>query len=505
MKRIFAMLILCALMMSFAACNVSGETASSGDKFTQSETAGVETDVIYCPVPPGSNWEGVYFYDGEVNVLAPADQRFSSEWECKEKWSNLFERSVLRRNKMVEEELDVRANVTYTESGEYSACAAEISERVLRDVNNKLGEIDAVANIGFEGMTAALRDCYANIGDKELFPYFDFSLLCWNKSLAENGSVNGKMYVCAGEINTSMFDSASVMWHNMTLYDSIKSEKDPENIQELALEGEWTYDELYKWSSYYDEHNKMYGLYVPPSSIAMPYAWQLELISAKEDGTHEYRFLANEKAEQALVNFQALYNAEGNLYTKEIYSEDEVYHYFSDVGNLLFMNGVLRKSESVNKAICEMYDDYAILPIPKYDKEQIQYVTTCTEPFTTISVLERSENAEKYEMISAYLQCTAEKTYNYSRGYYYEEFLQSSNRTKDKYGSADVINITMFVTVVDNIQFNFAHVHAPMLRDVMDLWCRAGEDGRTLAELYAADSTLWEALNELNDWYFEKE
>ena len=47
-----------------------------------------------------------------------------------------------------------------------------------------------------------------------------------------------------------------VMWYNKTLYDKKKEATDPENVQDLALGGQWTYDELYRWATrIYEDSN----------------------------------------------------------------------------------------------------------------------------------------------------------------------------------------------------------------------------------------------------------
>ena len=206
---------------------------------------------------------------------------------------------------------------------------------------------------------------------------------------------------------------------------------EPENMQEYALGGMWTYDELYMWAQrlYIDSNgeegkqaNDTYGFaqakYGVTCQDALPYAWDLEFLKTNPDGTHEFNIIGNDKAENAFANFRKLYEANGNCLTPSVEN--------FTAGNYVFWSSCIYPGETANMMIREMEDKYGLLPIPKYDKEQAQYGTTSGDSFTLMTVLDHSQSPEvtKGEAISAYLQVMTEESYTSVRGYYFNRIIK---------------------------------------------------------------------------------
>lgn len=461
----------------------------------------------------GSNgrfqWEYLDFDNAELTVLVPADERLSREWEREEVGDDKLDIAILNRNEVVEGELELDVKIR-------PISRTKIAETALNDVQNKLHNIDIVANVGFSGMTAELRDSYANLlagtsSNEELFPYFNFKLKCWNQSIIENGTVNEQLYAVAGDLNLSMLDSISVIWHNVDLYEKLRNDEDEENLQDLTIAEGWTYSDLYRWASYcpenapngYKDGKKLplaYGIYVDREdtaanpAAAIPVAWELDTVSANEDGLHGF---SSTDFDDALNKVRQLYLADGNIYNAVPGGS------FSG-GDVLFKCDVIFADEASNRAIREMEDVYAILPIPKYDQEQDSHHATCTGDFNTVSVLDHSNSAvaTKFEEVSAYIQYANEYTYTHVRGYYFERIIKPRFYGTDDSDGYISKSVTIFYILISNLEFDFATIYSPMLNNAGDIFKQAALDGVTVSDAYEESKSAYDnAFAELDQWF----
>jgi hypothetical protein len=355
-----------------------------------------------------------------------------------------------------------------------------------------------------------MREFAANLNDKETFPYFDFSLPCWNQSMVKNTTINGRLHYISGDLNLSMFDAAMVIWYNKTLYDAKKEDTDPENIQAHALAGLWTYDDLYAWTRLYEDSNgeyagkdaaDTYGLSIshsdrgnPNPHDAIPFAWDLEFVVTNNDGTHSFNIEDNDKAEEALTKFRKLIDAEGSRKNGSVNN-------FA-AGHYVFWTGAIYPNEDANTAIREMEDKYDLLPWPKYEVSQENYGTTSQDYYTLMTVLNHEDSTIRTngDEVSAYLQLSSEESYLNVRGYYFNRIIKpkyfgtddseaSANRTRKR--------IAIFETIIDNIEFEYWTVYSPQINDFAWFWrdtVGAGDGATSLGTSYAIEEKLYEQM-----------
>lgn len=520
MKRVIALLLLCCtLAMTLVACNGGGEkeTPAPSDK---KDT--VSTDIYSQEaLQSKTDWGTVDLEGEELTILVRNDVKVFREWEKEEAGDEDIDSAVADRNEIVENNLNVDVSIKLVANDQYDKWKSEFVPVFTQDVDNGLHNIDVVANFGYNGMTANLRDYYVNLLDKDVLPYFDFSLKCWNQGIVKNGTVNNRLYLCAGDMNLSMFDSAMIIWHNMDLYDRQKTTDDPEDIQDLVLSGEWTYAQLYRWASLFvnggndAECADVYGVsiqgktYPEQPGMAIPYAWGINFINTNADGTHSYNFTGNAKAEQVLIKYRELYNAGGNAW--DVFSEKKTDtckcgiggHFAS--GHILFKGDVLYWDKGQNNAIREMKDRYALLCWPKYDLSQDTYYTTSQDYFTTMSVLDHSNSSvpTKGEAVSAYLQYGTEYSYTYVRGYYFEKIIKPKWFGTDDSDGHVTKSITVFTTVINNLSYGFETIYAPMINSVISaVWKNNLFSSGTIQGAYNANKKTYDnALKDVDKWF----
>ena len=266
LKKILAlMLALCFIGLALVACGTKPENketeagANSGDATQKKET---ETNVYGEPsFTTPFVYDNLDFEGEELVMLIRNNIQNTREW-YKESPEDELDEAIAMRNEAVCESLNVEITFEFLDGngGDHSAYVNGLMTSISQDVINDLHYYDIGCNFSYYTTSAAIRDYAANFLDTTQFPYFDFSLPCWNQTIIEDTTFNGRLHYVAGDSNISMFDAAMIIWHNKTLYDAKREPTDYENMQDLALDGNWTYDELYRWANrLYEDSNGTAG------------------------------------------------------------------------------------------------------------------------------------------------------------------------------------------------------------------------------------------------------
>ena len=252
-RTIALLLVLCFIGVALVACTKkpgeqgtedAGNNGNAGNKSTETETNIYGEPSFTTTI----QYENLDFEGEELTVMLRNNEVTVREW-YKESTEDELDEAVAMRNAAVEETLNLSIDYEIINfPGDFHEMANMVSDMLVSDVIDDLHYYDIAVHFALIGGYASIRDVNANLLDKTTFPYFDFSLPCWNQSLV-NTTVNERLHLVAGDINISQFDYAVVMWYNKTLYDNKKEPTDHEDIQDLALEGNWTYDELYQWAT----------------------------------------------------------------------------------------------------------------------------------------------------------------------------------------------------------------------------------------------------------------
>ena len=314
-------LILSFIATALVACGQKNEENNGeSDTLENRETIKTTNEYGEPSFTTANEYDELDFEGEQITVLVRDYFANSREWYKKSPEDELDE-AIAMRNVAVTESLNVNLMFEWVpdNGSDYYGYVERFHGMVSDDINNGLHYYDISANFGGPSVSAAIRDYTLNLMDKKLFPYFDFSLPCWNRTMVENTCFNGRLHYVSGDINLSMFDAAMVVWHNKTLYDKHKEAGDPDNIQELALEGLWTYEELYRWTStFYEDSNGVSGrqdddTYALMASNSLPcprdcilYAWDISTVIENPDKTHSFNIVGNEKLDRALVMYRNL-------------------------------------------------------------------------------------------------------------------------------------------------------------------------------------------------------
>ena len=442
MKRVICLLLVaCFMVVALVSCGGKGDETGGSDSNGENNapaTKPVETDEYgqesFTSVVPVEELD----FEGEtIKIIVRDSMNVQREW-YKDATEDDLDEVIAMRNEAVAETLNVEVGYELVASSLYQDCLDTFTRLIKDDVDGDFHYYDIAANYAYAGASSAVRDYITNLADKETFPYFEFSLPCWNQSIVDNLTVNGQLYYVTGDLNLSTFDKTVAIFLNKTMYDRKKTVDDPEDLQDVAIEGDWDYELLYRWSSVFEEtnnqngaqHDDFHAISAPFSSIpvdAFSSAWDLEFVTEKANGSHAYNIVGNTKIKNAVTDLQNLLDeakAAGVCNSDETMNctlggyTEPITHFACDKS--IFAIHLLYCTEDDNVTIREMYSDFGILPLPKYDAaEQENYSTTAHDSYTLMTVIDHSGSSvpTKGEAISAYLQYSTEESYTNVRGY----------------------------------------------------------------------------------------
>jgi hypothetical protein len=519
LKRTIALLlVLCFVLTALVACGKktdNGDTEENDNDASHNQATEKQTTIYGEPtfesIVPS---EDLDFEGEELTILIRNNVQNTREW-YKATTEDELDEAIAIRNEAVCETLNVTITFEFLDGNgaNHGPYIQALMSSIQTDVDSDLHYYDIGCNFSYYCSSASIRDYAANLLDTEQFPYFDFSLPCWNQTIIEDTTFNDRLHYVAGDSNISMFDAAMIIWHNKTLYDEKKEDTDPDNMQELALDGLWTYNELYMWANrLYEDSNGTSGKQIddtygfgaygnnPCPADALPYAWDLDLLIENNDKTHNFNIEGNEKAEEALNRFRNLFSGVGTQ--KDEYQCSTTTKNFAAGRYIFFTDRIFWNTEN-NMAIREMEDKYGLLPLPKYDVEQEQYGTTAQDYYNLLMVIDHagSSVATKGEAVSAYLQLSCEESYTGVRGYYFNRIIKPKFFGTDDSEGTVTKSIALFDIIVDNIEFDYCTIYSPQLNNVNHLWRAACYSDNTLEYRYQTNKEAYEkAIMETDAW-----
>ncbi len=481
MKRIISLLLVASFVLfAFVACGGKNEETeppkASGSGEITDDKYGQEGFVSAVPV-------GELDFDGKELVLyIQKSEDKCREWYRDDDSSDELDEAIRTRNSVILSDLNVSLRMdTYNAISNWDENNNVFNQSVVDDVGSGLAAYDFVAQYQYVSTYPILRDAKANLLEKEIFPYFDFSLPCWNQDIVNLTSKYGKLYNVAGDVNLALFNATFLIWLNKELYSQKRTEDDPLDLQDVALDYEWYAEDFYDWAELYEtssnnEHacQNLYGISMRNKVVyyALPLAYEFDFILENNDGTHTFNVKNNEKAEGVLTDFRGLKEKDGFAGYDEASCTctvgGEVKHFAN--GNSLFLAHQLYTSKEDNAAIREMEDEYCILPLPLYDENQTDYHTSADYGFNMVYVLNHSDISDDGIAISAYLQYVNELSYTNVRGYYIEGIVKPKFLGSDDTNGTVTKSIRTFNIITKSLEFGIVGIYSAQINDIGWLW-----------------------------------
>ena len=439
--KIIALLLTLLLLVPIIAC--AGENNKENNYiYTEPEITDeyVETEIT------DSLPDNLDFGGAALSLLVRGEQPGSGtayEFWADEEDGDIINDSVYRRNRAVEERLNLKLNVVPGPNWQdYARALTMIRASVLagdQAYTVIAGFSSPIATLSVEGI---LADIYG-------IPYIDLSKPWWNQRLTDELTIAGKLNFAAGDANLSLIGSSYVIYVD----EKLRQDYEVPNLYDVVFDGKWTLDymgnlvkDIYKdlngdgKRDEGDQYGAVWAIYgetdafIPSSNI--------RLTSNDENG---FPFLDMEYERMStLVNkvYSFYYENSGVLMSPR--NDQGVIDLFQK-GQTLLAPGYIGFSYWYYREV----DDFGIIPYPKYDENQDRYYTYIQGGMSLLCV---PVNCDKTEMVGAFLEATASESYKNLTPSYFDMAM------KIKF-ARDEISAKMLDIVRDGINIGFANIY----------------------------------------------
>lgn len=403
MKKNLTALTLAMLMsLTAVSCgseNISNDTETSGDETTSS--AQNNDDSLYADLPTGS-------YGGETftilnNSVTWAEYRIDSESQD----GDIMNDAVFERTRYVEELLDVE--IELIEQDLYSNTASYLANLVLAGDDSIdasfIGAMYNVANIS--------KGIYI---DLNTVAEFDFEKPWWDSNSMKYYEVGGKLYMAHNEVSANVHDTMWVGFFNKKMLEELKLD----DIYTVVKNGKWTIDKMNEYievaANDIDGDGELgaedrWGL-MTHNGAAYGFLHGSDERGVDIDDGTPYVRTVDDKMFDVISQIRDLFVTEG-VFTNNKHKDKFGYDCITG-----FANGhSLMTIECIGnaKTLRAMDADFGIIPFPKYDEAQENYIAYYSPATNAFSIpkttKDLSRTATVIENLSAYGYKTVRPAY----------------------------------------------------------------------------------------------
>ena len=338
------------------------------------------------------------------------------------------------------------------------------------------------------GRTAGSAATQGLLYDLYELDYLDFDNSCWNDMIIDALEIGGKLYYAAGSISTNSFDAVETYFFNKTITEDLNLE----NPYALVKDGSWTLDKFNEMvhaaaadlnGDTIMDTNDRFGYFWQDAmgGLAFYYGSGESLTQKNADGIPElsigsersievYDKISDMISDKTAYGLDITFGGDYNLVMQMFYENKS-----------LFMSEVV----DVAKRLRPYEVDFGIIPTPKFDENQedyIQYVNGwCLSP-VVIPV-----NSTNPERTSFFVEALAEASERFLTESYYETVLTEK-------ALRDEESVEMLEIVVNNFTIESCDMYQ---WGALENLVREGmRDGTELATILAANTSAIEAAME---------
>ena len=476
MKKLICMLMLIAMLIgTLAACGSDEEpattTANNGQTTTAPTTGGNNG-----PAQPDIKYdENGYEMDDLPEDLdfSDVDRNFTilmwEEWGKQDftttdqgiVWSN----ELIKRQMAVEDRLGVSIKIV-TEKGSWGAHRT-FKQRVENDLQaSEVSSFDLIGSYGASIGILTNSGCTANMMKMN---YLNFEKPWWNQKQVADATVNGKLYFATGDITPTTVMTMCCVYGNKDLLEA----SGHYDLYDLVYDKEWTLDKLKELAL--DNGGDKLGLTIAPSSQG-PLLHAIGInYTARDDGGRLCLNpeLSSQKVHNWYATLQELYNEYDNV-KGQVQNNDFV------AGNAYFHIGTVSDMISFTK---NATFNFIVLPMPKYDREQQEYITSTSAWNTMYAVPSRVYNSD---MTGAVTEALASHAHRNLKTVVFDECFTA------KFAN-DPENVPMIQLIYDTVEYDCTHVFADAVDTLHSAFNDVMTPNTSWTGILEAKKGTWEA------------
>ena len=364
--------------------------------------------------------------------------------------------SVYKRNLYTEQLLNVELEFYDWEyKGNGLAELLEACDYIKNAMSDASSSVDIIANYARVAPTGAIHGiCY----DLTSLDHLDLSKEWWPQNLKNEISLFDSVMFLSGDVSTSLILMTYGMFYNKTLAEAYGIE----NIVQLVDDGEWTIDKLIEVTKVgYEDIDTISGKSNGDQfAITFDY-WNADALvqgcgfKLLENTTDGIRLATNFTTQTfgAFIEKLGKWCATDNVLDDSSYSGAPT-NAFLENRSIFHINAL-----SNGFRLQETDVDYGIVPIPKMNKEQQNYITTPANSYSMYSIGRESKNAED---AGAVLQTLGYYGLNYTTPAVFEVTVQGKF-------SKDEDTMRLLNILKNGVQFDLGLLYPRQVNGICDI------------------------------------
>lgn len=342
--------------------------------------------------------------------------------------------AIFTRNQTVQVRLNCKLNFIEEKDGWESQ--ATYTETAIN--MSTANEVDLFTVYSLTANTLMINGVLTDILANDII---EFDKPYWNSKMVESCSLYDKMYFCTGEISYTLIDCIYVMLFNKELAADMGMPRylsetyGIDSLYDLVESGEWTLDNMMKIAKQFSVDSDgvknaedTFG-YVA-SSVSIDSYWgasNLTHLSKGNDGSIVIcDDMSSKKASDLAAKVVEFMKSpavmvQGSFAKVE---KDPAPATFWDKGQAVFYH------ISLNELMRDTGFEMGVLPIPKYDEDQEEYLTC---PGFGYGMWGIARSAENYEDLCYVMECMASESYRKVIPVYFDQMLLNRQDAVDDY------------------------------------------------------------------------
>lgn len=444
------LLTLCTAIPVLASCGGDGTTA-----VTEAQTdAATETTVETEPMDALDARKLVDDELGEHDLggyefrIVVSDNKDDTIW-VESQTGDVIDDAVFERNTAVEDRFNCKIGISG--NGAYDALSSQVTKSITA------GE-DAHDLLSFHVVMLGQLTPSGYFLNWYDIPHIDFEKPWWSDSTVNDLTYNGVCLTAIGDMALSALSAAYCVFYNKRL----GAEYDFPDLYEVVNNGQWTIDKIVELTKdvyrdlngngTVDPQDDLFGYLSDPYSNMNAYLWAFNNPVFKKNGdVLEYSYKTEKIADivTKLCDTFALYDGikfDKNHKNAENGSAHSFGRDMFAKGHAVLTNGYISMSLTHFR---ELEDEFGILPYPKWDEAQENYMTMSDGHHEAMAVPKTAGNLEAIGIITEALCAESYKTLVPA---YYDVALKVKS-TRDEQ------SIAMMDLVVNARVFDFGYVY----------------------------------------------
>lgn len=438
-KQIFTLLLAALLCLSAVSCS-SSDTTETNAQNTETAPAEITDETALADPLPAVSLNGE-----SMDALIRTELAY--EFLPDEGGADVaVSEAIYQRNLFIEETYDVKLNFIAT-PGDWSN-QDNFRNAISNSVLANDGAYDYVA--GYQAIIVH-NVTAGDFLDLNTLPYLELSKPWWTQKGIEALTVNNRCYIATGDITVSMLEYLYCMYYNKTL----AANHQVENLYDLVDTGKWTHDKLAEISAGTSKDTDGDGGMTEADQFAIIsggdllrqflVAYDTPVMSQNTSGSPELVWY-NERTVSAVEKLVRFYGQNSEAFITG--DRNKIASLFMN-DQALFIQGLFGQAA----ALRDMDSDFGILPYPKFDEAQAEYLTSTNNNVSMICVPKTCEDPENTALI---IEAMCRKSTDTVSAAFYDVALKS------KY-SRDEDTARMIDLIRNSLSFDFGWVNSVVL------------------------------------------